>query len=142
MLTLLLIPAVILIFAILIVIDKIRFKKNRRYHGYETREYGIFVYILIAIISVFIFVLIITRLCFYLDINNMKEDYYAIMRDKISITDIEDESKYEQFARMINDRVDVYNRKVDEFKECNASPWLNIYIPNDVEYLLYIDKIE
>lgn len=142
MLTLLLIPAVILIFVILIITDKIRFKKNRRYHGYETREYSIFGYILLAMISVFIFMLIITRLYCYLDISDMKKDYYNIMRDKISITDIEDKNKYEQFACMINDRIDVYNSKIDEFKQCNASPWLNIYIPNDVEYLLYIDKIE
>ena len=57
MLTLLLITAVILIVAILIIIDKIRFKKNRRYY-YKTRDYGIFGYILLSMISVFVFILI------------------------------------------------------------------------------------
>lgn len=141
MLTLLLITAVILIAAILIIIDKIRFKKNRRYY-YETRDYGIFGYILLAMISVFVFILIIARLYCYLDINDSKKDYYNIMRDRISITNIEDKNKYEQFACMINDRIDVYNSKIDELKRCNASPWWNIYVPNDVEYLMHIDKIE
>ena len=141
MLTLLLITAVILIVAILIIIDKIRFKKNRRYY-YETRDYGIFGYILLAMISVFVFILIIARLYCYLDINDSKKDYYNIMRDKISITNIEDKNKYEQFACMINDRIDVYNSKIDELKRHNASPWWNIYVPNDVEYLMHIDEIE
>ena len=69
MLTLLLITAVILIAAVLIIIDKIRFKKNRRYY-YETRDYGIFGYILLAMISVFVFILIIARLYCYLDIKD------------------------------------------------------------------------
>lgn len=145
MLTFLLITAVILIFVILIIIDKIRFKKNRRYYGYDKQTYCMFGCILIVIALGLLIAIEVTRICFYINFNSAREEYSNIIADKSLIENHKDNADSDLFVLYIhelNKRIDIYNEEIAKYKNYNDSPWLNIYVPNKVISLKYIDKIE